>query len=181
MLAFYVVILFRGDFPAAYLNKCDSKSRKTKSLEMSEIKWEDSQTRWAAHTGERPPQARVTGKRTRTRIDIHKAHEPDPNPATHTFLIPHNWFQSKGSCLSGPRRGLIAWYKILKREGKAAGEREGARERVMGLYSFSSLSLSFPPFMLYLCRNLVSVKMVEKKKQTLCEVNPTDSGGKHLS
>ncbi len=56
-----------------------------------------------------------------------QARVPDPNPDTHTFLIPHNCFQSKGSCLSGPRRGLIARYKILRREGKAAGEREGER------------------------------------------------------
>jgi len=109
---------------------------------------------------------------------------PDPHPATHTFLIPHNCFQSKGSCLSGPRRGLIARYKILRREGKAAGEREGEgeRERCASTY-FSSLSLSLPlslsPFMLYLRWNLVSVKKVEKK-QSVCEVDPADCG-KHSS
>lgn len=87
---------------------------------------------------------------------------PDPNPGTHTFLIPHNCFQSKGSCLSGPRRGLIARYKILRREGKAAGEREGERGRdVPPLISTHSPFL----FMLYLCRNLVSVKGRLKKNR----------------
>lgn len=93
----------------------------------------------------------------------------DPNPGTHTLLIPHNCFQSKGSCLSGPRRGLIARYKILRREGRAAGERgreRRERERCASTY-FSPVPLSFPPFMLYLCWNLVSVKMVERT-QTLC-------------
>lgn len=110
---------------------------------------------------------------------------PDPNPGTHTFLIPHNCFQSKGSCLSGPRRGLIARYKILRREGKAAGRGEREREREMCLLFFSSLSLFFSSCT---CAGIWCLLKKKKKKgfnphppHPLCEVNPTDSGGKHLA
>lgn len=93
-----------------------------------------------------------------------QARVADPNPGTHTFLIPHNCFQSKGSCLSGPRRGLIARYKILRRVGKAAGrqkEREGERDMVCTY--FSSLSpLTFFSSCTW-CRNLGSVNKGWKK------------------
>lgn len=98
-----------------------------------------------------------------TSVHVHtlthtQARVADPNPGTHTFLIPHNCFQSKGSCLSGPRRGLIARYKILRRVGKAAGrqkEREGERDMVCTY--FSSLSpLTFFSSCTW-CRNLGSV------------------------
>lgn len=50
----------------------------------------------------------------------------DPNPGTHTFPMSHNCFQSKGSCLSGPDAAWLhdTGYKILRREGRAAGERQ---------------------------------------------------------
>lgn len=109
-----------------------------------------------------------------------QARVPDPNPGTHTFLIPHNCFQSKGSCLSGPRRGLIARYKILRRVSTTAGrqkEREGEREIWSALVS-PHPSLSFHPVP---GAGIWRLLIKGESKQTLREVDRTDSGGKHLS
>lgn len=90
-----------------------------------------------------------------------------PNTAKHTHmhsltltlvctpsLIPHNWFQSKGSCLSGLRRGLIARYRIPRKEGKASG---GEGLMCFCFFFFFSFHSPFLVFMLYLYGNLVSV------------------------